>query len=124
VTVPKVLVVEDEPLIRIGLVSLVEDAGYEVREAANADDAIRIVEREPDIHVIVTVVDMPGSMDGVKLAHFVRGRWPPIHLIVVSGKIGVGATELPSGTRFFSKPLREEMLLAAIREMSGGSASS
>lgn len=115
----KILVVEDEPLIRLGLISLVEDAGYGALEASSADEAIRIVEGDPDISVIITDVDMPGSMDGIKLAHFVRDRWPPIQLIVISGKVDVAETELPSGTRFFAKPWQEMSLLAALRELSG-----
>lgn len=113
----KVLVVEDEPLIRLGLASLVEEAGYSVLEAGNADDAIAVIERHPDVAVIVTDVDMPGTMDGVKLAHFVRGRWPPIQIIVISGKVGVSAAELPTGARFFTKPWRDETLLSAVREL-------
>jgi CheY-like chemotaxis protein len=115
----KVLVVEDEPLIRMGLASLVEESGYVALEAGNADEAIALMERDPDVAVIITDVDMPGSMDGVRLAHFVRGRWPPIQLVVISGKVGVGSSELPAGARFFSKPCRDDQLLAAVRELSG-----
>ena len=115
----KILVVDDEPLIRLGLVSMVEEAGFAVVEAANADEAIRIVEKNPDITIIITDVDMPGSMDGVRLAHFVRERWPPIRLIVVSGKVGVQQHALPEGARFFAKPYEEAPLLSALRELSG-----
>jgi CheY-like chemotaxis protein len=116
----KILVVEDEPLIRLGLASLVEDAGYEVIEAANAREAIAKLEAAPDVRLILTDVDMPGTMDGIGLAHYVRGRWPPIQLIVMSGKVGVKQSELPAGSRFFTKPTRETMLLDAVRELSGG----
>jgi CheY-like chemotaxis protein len=115
----KILVVEDEPLIRLGVVSLVEEAGFEVLEAGNADEAIRIIESTDGIGVIVTDVDMPGSMDGIKLAHFVRHRWPPIRLIVISGQAGVKLSDLPSGTRFFAKPCQEVPLVNAVRELSG-----
>ena len=113
----KILVVEDEPLIRLGMVSLVEDWGYTPLEASNADEAIAQIERDGDVRIIITDVDMPGSMDGVKLAHFVRHRWPPIQLIVISGKIGANEVDLPVGARFFSKPCREEALLSTIREL-------
>lgn len=112
----KVLIVEDDPLIRLGLASLVEEAGYDTIEAAGADEAIGQIERDPDIGVVITDVDMPGSMDGVRLAHFVRRRWPPIQLIVISGKVDVAATQLPEGARFFTKPCREASLLQAVRE--------
>jgi two-component system, response regulator PdtaR len=115
----KILVVEDEPLIRIGMASLVEDAGYVALEARDADQAISLIERDPDVAVMITDVDMPGSMNGLRLAHFVRGQWPPIQVIVISGKVGVSALELPTGARFFAKPCRDELLLAAVRELSG-----
>jgi CheY-like chemotaxis protein len=72
-----VLIVEDEPLIRIGAVKTIEDAGFEVIEAASADEAIRILECRGDIRVVFTDIDMAGSMDGLKLAHAVCNRWPP-----------------------------------------------
>jgi two-component system, response regulator PdtaR len=113
----KILVVEDEPLIRLGMLSLVEDWGYTALEAANADEAIRIIEQQPDVRIVITDVDMPGEMDGIKLAHFVRDRWPPIQLIIVSGKIGQDEADLPAGARFFGKPCREDLLLSTVREL-------
>jgi CheY-like chemotaxis protein len=76
--VPAVLIVEDEALIRMDTASLIEDAGFKVHEAGNADEAIRILELHDEIRLIFTDVNMPGSMDGLKLAHYVRGRWPPV----------------------------------------------
>lgn len=75
-----VLIVEDEPLIRMGAVDLIEEAGFEVYEAGRADAAIALLELHQDIRLIFTDVDMPGSMDGLKLAHYVRGRWPPVKI--------------------------------------------
>lgn len=119
----KVLVVEDEPIIRLGIVSSIEDAGYAVIEASNADDAIARLARENGVGVVVTDVDMPGSMDGIRLAHYVRRRWPPIQLLVISGKVGVGAGELPSGARFMSKPFQDMQLINTIETLaSTGSA--
>ena len=117
----RILVVEDEPIIRLGIVAIVEDAGFDALEASNADQAIRIIEQNSDISVVITDVDMPGTMDGVKLAHFVHGRWPPIRLIVVSGKIGIDEAMLPAGARFFTKPFPEDRLLATVRDMTGPS---
>jgi CheY-like chemotaxis protein len=77
-----VLIVEDEPLVRWSGLKMLEDADFEVIEAANADEAIRILESRNDIRVVFTDVQMPGSMDGLKLAHAVRNRWPPIKIIV------------------------------------------
>lgn len=111
----KVLVVEDEPLIRLGMISLVEELGCEVLEAADADAALALIEEDPLVRVIITDVDMPGTMDGVRLAHLVRRRWPPIHMIVISGKVGVSAIELPERALFFAKPYDSDALLAAVR---------
>ena len=102
--VPAVLIVEDEPLVRLCAVETVEGAGFEVIEAANADEAIRILESRSDIRVVFTDLHMPGSMDGLKLAHAVRNRWPPIKIIVTSGRDRVAEQDLPAGGRFFAKP--------------------
>ncbi len=113
----KILVVDDEPLIRLGLAFQIMELGHEVVEAGSADEAIGELERHPDIRLLVTDIDMPGSMDGVRLAHFVRERWPPVALVVVSGKLALGDVALPSGCRFFEKPVRDELFRDAIREM-------
>ncbi len=112
-----ILVVEDEAVVRLAAVDLVVEAGFEALEASNADDAIRILERRPDVRLVFTDVDMPGTMDGLRLAHYVRGRWPPIHLIVASGKAILEESMLPKGARFFSKPYRDDTILGAVREL-------
>lgn len=112
-----VLVVEDEALIRLAALDLVESAGYEALEATNADEAIRILEARADIRVVFTDVDMPGTMDGVKLAHFVRDRWPPIRILVASGMKIVAESQLPTGSRFFSKPYENDSILSALAEL-------
>jgi CheY-like chemotaxis protein len=116
----KVLVVEDEPIIRLGIASSIEDAGYAVIEAANADEAISRLVADIEVRVVVTDVDMPGSMDGIRLAHYIRNRWPPVQLLVISGKVGVAAGELPEGVRFMSKPYQEPQLLSMIAALAGG----
>ena len=99
-----VLVVEDEPLIRIGAVDLVEDLGFETIEASSADEAIAILEERSDIRIVFTDIHMAGSMDGLELAAYVRDRWPPIIFIVVSGERKPTASEMPEGAYFFAKP--------------------
>ncbi len=99
-----VLVVEDEPLQRMMAVDLVEDAGFEALEAADADEAVRILESRSDIRIVVSDIDMPGSMDGMMLASAVRDRWPPIEIILVSGHVREKEVELPDRGVFFSKP--------------------
>src|SRR4051794_33830133 len=84
---PIVLVVEDDMVLRMRAVDVVEDAGFTPLEAVNADEAIAILESRPDISLLYTDVQMPGSMDGLKLAHAVHGRWPHIKIILVSGQV-------------------------------------
>src|SRR5580693_576506 len=99
-----VLIVEDEPLIRMGTVYLLRDPDFEVYEAGSADAAIALLELHREIRLIFTDVDMPGSMDGLKLAHYVRGRWPPVKIIVTSGHVKVAEESLPAGGLFLHKP--------------------
>ena len=113
---PAVLIVEDEPLVRLGAVNIIEDAGFEVIEAASADEAIRILEWRSDVRVVFTDIHMPGSMDGLKLAHAVRNRWPPIKIIVTSGRDLIADQVLPEGGRFFAKPYNTIEILGALRE--------
>lgn len=112
---PAVLIVEDEPLVRLSAVETVESAGFEVIEAANADEAIRILESRSDIRVVFTDLHMPGSMDGLKLAHAVRNRWPPIKIIVTSGRETLAEQDLPAGGRFFAKPYDPGAIKDALR---------
>ena len=116
-----VLVVEDNPLIRMYAVDLVVAAGFEALEAGDADEAIRILEARPDIHLVFTDVSMPGSMDGIKLAHYIRDRWPPVKLIVASGKAIVEESHLPAGASFFSKPYDEGAIVEATTRLLPGS---
>jgi CheY-like chemotaxis protein len=111
-----VLIVEDEPLVRLCAVTMVEEAGFDVVEAANADEAIRVLESRRDIQVVFTAIQMPGSMDGLKLAHAVRSRWPPIKIIVTSGRGPVKDRDLPEGGRFFAKPYNPKQVSEVLRE--------
>ena len=109
-----VLVVEDEPFVRLDAIETLRDAGFRVIEAANADEAIGILETRRDISVVVTDIQMPGSMDGLKLAEVIRDRWPPIALIVTSGRISVKQQDLPERGRFLPKPYSSTRLVEAI----------
>ena len=90
-------------MLRKLAVGMVEESGLDAVEAADADDAIRLESRN-DIRVVFTDIQTPGSMDGLKLAHAVRNRWPPIKIIVTSGRGPVKESDLPEGGRFFAKP--------------------
>ena len=113
----KILVVEDELLSRIHAVNLIEDAGYEAVEAANADDAIKILEERKDIRIVFTDINMPGSMDGLKLSHAIRKRWPPIELILTSGHFILSDADLPERGRFFPKPYADKQLIDAVHHL-------
>jgi len=109
-----VLVVEDEFLSRLHAVSLVEEAGYKAVEASNAEEAIAVLEARKDIRIVFTDIDMPGTMDGLKLAHAIRTRWPPIELIVTSGHFHLSDAEMPERGQFFPKPYRDEEIISAL----------
>lgn len=109
-----IMIVEDEALVRMDLVDFFEDAGWQVFEAAHADEAIALLEHHKEVRVVLTDVNMPGSMDGVKLAHYVRGRFPPTLLYVVSGGIPIPGSALPKETTFLPKPFDPYRLLAQL----------
>ena len=116
---PVILIVEDEFLLRLDSAETIENAGFEVIQAANADEAIAILQARPDIHVVFTDIQMPGSMDGLKLARFVRDRWPPIKIVATSGRVTVDDDDLPDGSVFLPKPYRGAQVVAILRQLTG-----
>ncbi len=112
-----VLVVEDESLIRMNAIAIVEEAGFQAIAASDADEAIRILESRNDIRAVFTDVNMPGSMDGIRLAKVVRNRWPPVALIVTSGQANVPENDLPAGGRFLRKPYEPVQIATALRQL-------
>jgi CheY-like chemotaxis protein len=114
-----VLVVEDEMLLRMRAVDMVEDAGYTSVEAVDADEAVAILESRSDIALLFTDIQMPGSMDGLKLAHAVHKRWPPIKIILVSGQLRLANIDIPPNSRFFGKPLEANEMIAEMQDMIG-----
>jgi two-component sensor histidine kinase len=120
--VPNVLVVEDEMILRMRAVDIVEDAGFCPVEAINADEAISILESRSDISLLFTDIQMPGSIDGLKLAHAVHERWPTIKIILVSGQVKPSDVERPANSRFFGKPLGVEQMITELQAMVGAGA--
>ncbi|TAX22869.1 response regulator (plasmid) [Rhizobium leguminosarum] len=112
-----VIVVEDETLVRLYIVMSLENEGFVVLEASNSDEAIDILNTHPEIRLMFTDIDMPGSMDGLKLAAAVRDRWPPVKIIVASGHRQLSDELLPVEGRFFSKPYEHGRIIGAMREM-------
>lgn len=115
-----VLAVEDSPTILMGAIDLIESAGYEALQARGADEAISILESRNDVDVVFTDVQMPGTMDGLKLSHYIRNRWPPVKLIVASGAAVLEESSLPAGSRFFSKPYQSATIAEAIARLLSG----
>jgi two-component system, response regulator PdtaR len=114
-----VLVVEDEALVRMDAVDMMEEFGFDVLEACNSEEAIRVLEGHLDISVIFTDIDMPGSMNGLKLAQAVSGRWPPIKIIVTSGQFKIVEGDLPDGGSFLPKPYTRSQLNRTFQEATG-----
>ena len=112
-----VLVVEDEPLLRMFAVDMVEDAGFETVEAASAAEAVFILEARPDVGIVFTDIDMPNGMSGLELAASIRHRWPPIEIIVTSGKPFPPLEVLPDRSVFYAKPYRQDLVVETLRRM-------
>jgi two-component system, response regulator PdtaR len=109
--------VEDNPLILMSALELVTTAGFEGVGAAGADEAIGILEARAGIRLVFTDVEMPGAVDGAKLAHYIREKWPLVHLIVVSGRSILEENQLPAGSRFLSKPDDENTIVEEMTRM-------
>ncbi len=116
---PVVLIVEDEFLVRMHAAELIEEAGFIALEASNADEAVALLESRSDIRIVFTDIDMPGSMDGLKLARAVRDRWPPVKIIVTSGQKLASAEDLPEGGHFFPKPYALTDVTQMMRQLLG-----
>ena len=115
---------EDEPLLRMLAVEVVEEAGFIAIEARDADEAVVLLESRTDITLLFTDINMPGSMDGLKLAHAVCDRWPPIKILLVSGQVQLQPSELPSNSCFVGKPYQVEALVEELRSLVGSPRSS
>jgi len=100
-------------------IDMVEDAGYTPIEALDSDEAVAILESRSDIALMCTDIQMPGSMDGLELAHAVHERWPSIKIIVVSGQLNPPSSDVPPCSRFFDKPLEAAQMIAQMRSMIG-----
>lgn len=112
-----VLVVEDDPLLRMMAVDLVEDAGFDAVEATGADEAIEIMESRTDIDVLFTDVDMPGCMNGVGLANWARAGNTPLGIVVTSGHHNPSKESLPARSVFFPKPYDFQKVVDTLKLM-------
>jgi two-component system, response regulator PdtaR len=112
-----VLVVEDEPLIRMDLVERLQGYGCDTLEAGSALEAITILQQRTDVTVVFTDIQMPGTMDGIQLAKYVRKRWPPTIIVVSSGKFVPAPDALAEGIPFLTKPYDEATLCSVIDDV-------
>ena len=111
---PTVLLVEDEPLVRATQVDILQEAGFWVLEAQDADEAFEILKRRVGVKVVLTDVDMPGSLDGFEFSRLVAQGWPEVGVLVISGKAFPDEGDLPSSAVFLPKPIRPDALTAQI----------
>src|ERR687890_2489377 len=107
---PVVLLVEDEPLVRMFGADVLEEAGFEVVEAVDGDEALAVLGARPDIAVLFTDINMPGSLDGLDLARVVHERRPDIKLLIASGKVRPSEDQIPDAGRFLAKPYGPEAI--------------
>ena len=114
---PLVLIVEDEPILRMNAVDMVEEAGFRALEAADATEAVQMLEAHLDITIVFSDIQMPRGVDGMKLAALIRDRWPPINIILTSGHFDVSHVDLPARGMFFAKPYDERQVVAAMRRL-------
>ena len=112
---PLVLVVEDEPIIRMETVQMVKDAGYAVLAAPNTNDAITILEGRQDIHAVFTEIRTPGHLNGMAMARAIAKRWPLVRLVVTSGVPSVD--NFPDDWRYIPKPYNGAQLASALRAL-------
>ena len=112
-----VLVVEDEILVRMHSADMLEEAGFVVLEAADADEALVILNGLEHVHLLFSDIDMPGSMDGLDLAKIVHDRWPHIRLLLTSGHHRLTLDHLPADGQFVRKPWTQDALLGRIRQL-------
>jgi two-component system, response regulator PdtaR len=114
---PVVLLVEDEPLVRTLQVDILRESEFWVLEAEDADEAFEILKRRPDVKVVLTDVDMPGSLDGFEFARLVAQGWPEVGVLVISGKTAPSPGDIPPTAMFAPKPLRPAALVEKIQAL-------
>ena len=111
---PLILVVEDEPVVRMFGADLLQAAGFAVIEASSADEALGVLQRRDDVSAVFTDIETPGRLDGVELASLIREAWPGIGVVLTSGRWSRAAADAADG--FVPKPYDSDALLREIRE--------
>jgi DNA-binding NtrC family response regulator len=114
-----ILIVEHDEFLKSLTADIMEDAGFVTLRARDADEAVAFLDFRSDIALLLTSVTMPGSMDGLDLAHMVRERWPAIRIIITSSKVWLTTNNFPTGSRFVPKPYRAQVMISEIRSLIG-----
>lgn len=109
-----VLLVEDEPLVRLFVAELLEESGFKVVEAANATEALVLLEAGLEMNVLLTDVDMPNGCSGFELAHQVHEAWPEAEILIMSGRQWPAQGDLPQGAAFLAKPCPNEAIVSYV----------
>jgi two-component system, response regulator PdtaR len=114
---PTVLVAEDSVLLRLLASEILEEHGYTVVEADNAEEAIKVMENRKDVRLLFTDIQMPPGCDGLEFAREVHNRWPKVHLVITSGQVQPSRAEIADNGRFIRKPYQAKDLLRQIDEL-------
>ena len=112
-----ILIVEDEVLTSEYLEFVLQEAGYEAIPAGSAEEAIAVLEHRDDVHLVVTDINLPGSLNGLQLAALVRDRWPTMNIIVITGYSAPRSEEIPSGSLFVPKPYSAQKMIEVVRRI-------
>lgn len=112
-----VLIIEDEPVLRIEVIDMVERAGFEAVESTSVEDAIHTLEERLDIRIVYIDLDMPRGVKGIEIAAAIRDRWPPIDIILTAANFAKADLDLPARAEFYSKPIQHPEIVAAMRRM-------
>lgn len=115
-----ILIVEDEPIIRMCAAEMVEDAGYIALEVGDAQAAMALLEDGKPVAAVFTDINLPGGMDGLALAEEVERRWPEIRILIASGRAAPPASQLSGKVSFIPKPYGSDELLAALEAVLAG----
>ena len=111
---PLALLVDDDELLRLYGADLLEQHGFAVIQAENADEAREVLEKRNDVRLLFTDIQMPGALDGMDLARQVHARWPHVLLVIASGQTAPTRAEIPDDGRFVAKPYRASELLGQV----------
>ncbi|WP_343228280.1 response regulator [Sphingomonas yunnanensis] len=114
------LVVEDEPILRLDAIDMVEEAGFEAVEALSSADAIQLLEERLDIRLVYMDLDMPRSRSGIEIAAAIRKRWPPIEIILTAAYFTRDSVRLPERAEFYAKPINRFEIIEAMRRLTEG----